>query len=839
MLSLRLALRDLRGAFASFRLFLVALAIGVAAIAAVGNVTAAIEAGLARSGAELLGGDAEVELTYRFATPDERAFMEDAAAQVSEVVSFRSLATTGDSLLARRALTEVRAVDDSYPLLGAVELDPPMPLAEALAGDETRPGAVVEEDLARRLSLAPGDTFRLGTNEFRLAAILTAWPDDANGGFGLGPRTLLRTADLEGSGLITEGTLFSTLYRLVLPSGADAGAIGAAMHEEFPASGLRWRDASEGLPGTEQVIGRVGAFLMLMGLAGLAIGGVGVSVAVRSWLAARVETIATLRTLGATRRVIVTAHLAQILLVTLAGTLLGLVLGTLPLLLAAPAILSALPLPAIFGIYPAPLAQAALYGGLVALLFALWPLARIEDIRPATLWREGTSAARRLPRWPWLAATCLVLLALVYAAIRLTGVPLLAVSVLAGMAVTLGLLALAALLLRASAHLLRPAAAGRPGLRLALASIGAKGGGTVATVLALGLGLATLAGIGQIEGNLRQAILSELPRNAPSAFLVDIQPDQIAPLQERMVQDISVQEFEAAPMLRGIITAINGEPTSGDDEAPWVLRGDRGVTYAPTPPDGTVITAGEWWPEDYSGPPQMSFSAEEAESIGLQLGDTVSVNILGREVTATVTSFRRVEFQTLGIGFVIVMNPQSLAGAPHSWIATVRADEDTTTRLIDEITTDGPNITAISIRGAAERVSVLLSGAATAIRIAALVMLTGGLFVLIGVVAAGGHERRREAAVARSLGASRALMLRSFALRITLLGLASALIAIVAGMLGGWGVSRMMMEMSFRPIWSSALLIVAGGVAVSALVGVLLALPPLSARPAPLLRARE
>lgn len=468
ILALRLALRDLRGAFASFRLFLVALAIGVAAIAAVGNVTAAIEAGLARSGAELLGGDAEIELTYRFATKDERAFMESTATRVSEVVSFRSLAVAGGSLVSRRALTEVRGVDDLYPLLGEVGLDPPMTLAVALAGSGGHPGAVMEEDLARRLSLAPGDTFRLGTNEFTLAAILKAWPDDANGGFGFGPRTILRTVDLEGSGLIAEGTLFSTFYRLALPAGADAGSIGAEMRERFPASGLRWRDTSEGLPGTEQVIGRVGAFLMLMGLAGLAIGGVGVSVAVRSWLAARVGTIATLRTLGATRRVIVTAHLAQILIVTLAGIVLGLVLGTLPLLLAASSIQSLLPLPAVFGVYPVPLAQAAVYGGLVALLFALWPLARIEEIRPATLWREGAAAARRLPCWPWLAATGIVLAALILAAILFTGVPSLTLAVFAGMAVTLGLLALAALVLKGTAPVscvLSPPGGRRSGLR--------------------------------------------------------------------------------------------------------------------------------------------------------------------------------------------------------------------------------------------------------------------------------------------------------------------------------------------------------------------------------------
>lgn len=838
-LALRLALRDLRGALASFRLFLFALAVGVAAIAAVGNVTAAIEAGLARDAAQLLGGDAEIELAYRFAREDERAFMDRVADHVSEVVSFRSLAVASGADGPLRALTEVRGVDDAYPLLGKVMLDPPLPLAEALAGAGGIPGAVIEAELALRLGLVPGDRLRLGRGEFVLSALLQNWPDDGDGGFGFGPRLIVHSAGLEGSGLIAEGTLFSTLYRLDLPPDADVAAVSAEARALFPDSGLRWRDARDGPPGTQKIVERVGSFLMLMGLAGLAVGGVGVSAAVRAWLAARVTTIAILRTLGATGRVIVVAHLVQIVLVTLAGTLLGLILGTVPLVLAAPAIDARLPLPAIFGIYPAPLLKAAAYGVLVALLFALWPLARIEEIRPATLLRDAMAAGRVWPRWPWVVATGAVLVALVLVAVWFTGAAALTLSVFLGIAVTLGSLAASGVVLRLITRMARPLAAGRPALRLALASVAARGGGTVATVLALGLGLATLSAVGQIEGNLRAAILSELPQDAPSLFVLDIQPDQINDFRDRLATDPVVHRVEAAPMLRGIISAVNGVPAGEIPDAPWVLNGDRGVTYAETPPEGTVLTAGTWWPEDYTGPPQMSFSAAEAESLGLALGDTITVNILGREITATVTSFRRVEMQNMGIGFVMVVDPAALAGAPHSWIATVYADGGAEDRIFNDLTGTWPNITAISIRSAAERVVEMVASAAVAIRVAALVTLGSGFLVLIGVAGAGEDGRRRETAIARTLGASRRVILRSLVLRMALLGLAAGVVALIAGFAGGWGVNRLLMNLGFQPIWGQAVLVVAGGVVVAALAGLALALRPLAARPASLLRARD
>ena len=398
----RIARRELRGGVRGFRVFLACLALGVAAIAAVGSVGASIRAGLEREGAILLGGDAEMTFTYRFAEPDERDWMEAAATRVSEIAEFRSMAATvpADGAAPDRALTQIKAVDDAYPLTGEVRLDPPLPFEEALADG----GAVIERALAERLRLAPGDEMRLGERTVRVAAILAFEPDGAGGGFGLGPKTILLRETLEGSGLLAPGTLFDSSYRLDLPPGADLAALQAEAEERFRGAGARWRDARNGAPGVSQFVESLESFLVLVGLAGLAVGGVGVASAVRAYLARKVATIATLRTLGAERRTVFAVYLMQIAVLTVAGIALGLILGAGAPLLAAPMIEAALPIPADIAIHPGPLLRAAVFGALAAGAFALWPLARLEEVRPATLFRDAAPAGRALPRAPYLAA---------------------------------------------------------------------------------------------------------------------------------------------------------------------------------------------------------------------------------------------------------------------------------------------------------------------------------------------------------------------------------------------------------------------------------------------------
>lgn len=828
----RFAARELRGGLRGFRVFLACLALGVAAIAAVGTVRAAIQAGLDREGAALLGGDAEIELTYRFARDEELAYFDQIADQVSETVDFRSMAVTENQ---ERGLTQIRAVDDLYPLVGAVQLDPSIPLSEAIAGQ----GAVMERVLADRLGLAPGDSFALGTETFTLNAILLKYPDNAAGGFGLGPRTIVRTDALANSGLIAEGTLFSTQYRLGLPDGANLQALEDQTKATLADAGLRWRDSRRGAGGTQEFVEQIGNFLILMGLAGLAVGGVGVSAAVQSYLSGKTGVIATLKTLGATRATIFQTYFLQIGALTILGVLIGIALGAALPHLLAPMIEARLPIPAEFTFDPRPLADAAIYGVLTALIFTLWPLAKTEDIRAATLFRDAFGATRALPRPRYLIGTGLLLAALVGAAILFSGNAFLTLWTTGGIIGALTILVLAAFAIRLIARRLRKPTRGRPALRLALGSIGARGGEATAVVLSLGLGLAVLASVGQIDSNLRQSLSEELPQDAPSYFFVDIQPDQIDGFQARLQDDPAVSRYESAPMLRGIITTINGQDADTFANGHWVVQGDRGITYADAIPDGTTITAGEWWPQDYSGPPLISFSAEEAAEMGLSIGDEMTVNILGRDITGTVASFREVTFEDAGIGFVIAMNAGALAGAPHSWISTVYAAEEAESQILRDLASTYPNITAIRIRDAIDQVITLISGISAATRYGALATLITGFLVLIGAAAAGERARTYEAAVLKTLGASRGRILRSFALRAALLGLAAGAVALGAGILGGWAVSTFIMETDYRVIWSNALLIVGGGIAASLLAGLAFAIRPLAAKPAQVLRARE
>lgn len=836
----RFAGRELRAGLSGFRILLACLALGVAAIAGVGSIRSAIQAGLSEEGAALLGGDGEVSFTYRFATDEEKGWMQLASEQVSEIADFRSMAVVerADGT-EERALTQIKAVDGLYPLVGSVALAPEMELDQAFECDPLRPCVVAERLLTDRLGLAAGDMLRLGSKDFTLGAVLEREPDSATGGFGLGPRLIVRRADLEGSGLLQPGTLFDSKYRMILPDEPPLDAIKSEALNRFQDSGLRWRDSTNGAPGVARFVDRLGAFLVLVGLSGLAVGGVGVSSAVRAYLARKTPVIATLRTLGATRRVIFLTYFLQIGTLALAGIAVGLVLGGVVPLLLAPLIADQLPVPARFGIYPGTLAEAAIYGFLTALIFTLWPLARTEDIRAATLFRDAVSAGRALPRLPYLLMILALLALLVGLAAVFSDTWELTLWTTGGILGSLFLLALAGAGLRRLARRVQGLARGRAALRCALAAVGGPRSEALPVVLSLGLGLAVLAAVGQIDGNLRGAITAELPDRAPSYFFVDIQKDQIGGFLERVETDPAVSRVDYAPMLRGIITRINGRPAREVAGDHWVLRGDRGVTYSDELPDTTRITAGEWWGEGYSGTPQISFAAEEAAEMGLSIGDQMTINILGRDITGTVTSFREVDFSTAGMGFITAMNPAALSGAPHSFIATVYAEASAEGSILRDVGNAYSNVTAIRVRDAIEQVALLLGGIATATSWGAGATLLTGFLVLIGAALSGERDRVYEAAVLKTLGASRGQILRSLALRSALLGAGAGAVALLAGIAGGWAVCTFVMETDYSVIWGNALAIVIGGLLANLLAGLAFAWRPLAARPARVLRAAD
>jgi len=833
-LAARLARRELRGGLSGFRIFLVCLALGVAAIAGVGMVRSAIEAGLQDQGAIILGGEAEMSFTYRFANDEEKAWIASKANRVSEIVDFRSMAVAGED----RSLVQVKAVDDLYPLLGTPVLEAGT-LPEALAPLDGVPGGVMEKVLVDRLGLTVGDRFTLGTQEFRLGGVLLRETDSAAGGFSLGPRVIVKTVDLAQSGLIAPGTMYDVRYRMDLPDGADLAALETEAEARFQDAGMQWRDMRRAAPGVARFVDRIGSFLILVGLAGLAVGGVGVASAVRAYLDGKTATIATFKVLGAEGGLIFRIYLLQIAALTSVGVVAGLILGAGVPLLAAPLISASLPFPADFALYPMPLIEATFYGVVTAFLFSLWPLAQAQRQRAAALYRGA--AGRVWPHWTHMVALVALAGLLVGGAVWFSGTALLALGTTGGVAGALLILGLAALGLQwlarriARSRWLR----GRVAWRLALAAIGGPRAEAMPVILSLGLGLTVLATVGQIDSNLRSAIERDLPANAPSFFFMDIQNDQLDGYLSRLNGDPAVTKVQTAPMLRGVITQINGRPAREVVGDHWMVTGDRGLTFSDTMPEGTRLTAGEWWPADYTGPAQISFSEEEAKEMGLPLGTKLTLNVLGRDIEAEITSFRVVDFSSGGMGFIMAISPNAVAGAPHTSISTVYADPASEAKILRDLSKAYPNVTAIAMKDAIGRAAEALSAIATATAWAAGATLLTGFVVLIGAAAAGERGRVYEAALLKVLGASRGRVLFSFALRAALMGAAAGLVALFAGALSAWSVMTFVMDSTytFEPV--SAIAIILGGLVATLLAGLVFAWRPLAVRPAQVLRSQE
>ncbi|MBX6321546.1 MAG: ABC transporter permease, partial [Rhodospirillaceae bacterium] len=401
-LALRFARRELRGGLKGFRIFLICLMLGVALIAGVGSVEESVRAGIAGDARALLGGDLEARVLYRQAKPEERALMASLGT-VSEVRRLRAMAVRTQPPPAAppagtdRALVELKAVDDAYPLYGAIELSPAMSLAQALAPRDGMWGAVADAGLLDRLGLALGARVRLGGLDYVLRATIVREPDRGADVFQLGPRLMVAGASLAATGLVQPGSLVYDEYRLRLPDGADPAAAADRLKAGLGDDGWRIRGLEDAAPRVQRFIDRTGLFLTLVGLSTLLVGGVGVGNAVRSYLAGKTATIATLKCVGAPARLIFRLYLLLVLILALGGIAAGLALGALAPSAAAGPLTGRFGLSMRPGLYAQPLLLAAGFGLLVALAFSLPPLARARDVPAASLFRDILDRARRRP----------------------------------------------------------------------------------------------------------------------------------------------------------------------------------------------------------------------------------------------------------------------------------------------------------------------------------------------------------------------------------------------------------------------------------------------------------
>lgn len=840
-LILRLAIRDLRAGLRGFGIFIACLALGVMTIAAVASASRGLTEGLAREGRRILGGDTAFSLIHREATPTELAFL-TARGTVSSIATMRGMANAGEK---GAALVEIKAVDAAYPSIGTVETDPQAPLPGLLDQRDGAYGAVADPVLFGRLDLKPGDIVTVGGAKIQLRANLVSEPDKIAAGVGFGPRLLMSQEALKATGLIQPGSLIRWTYRLQLPQTATSDA---ELEKVIADTGTQQRDAgweirsrANAAPSFQRNLERFTQFLTLVGLTALLVGGVGVANAVRRFVEAKKLDFATMKAVGATGGRVVAIHLTEVMLVAAIGTTIGLALGAAAPFGLGAVVQSILPVPFEPTLAPGELAIAALYGLLTAFVFAIIPLGRAHDISVSALFRDKVEPDPRRPRAIYLVLCALALAGLAGVAIGFAydrRIALIYIGVMFGVflllrAVSFGLMAVAR-------RIPRPR---RPALRMALANSHRPGALTPALVLSLGLGVALLSALSFIDVSLTRQLTGALPDKAPSFFFLDVPSRDSERFDAFLAAERPGAKTERVPMMRGRIVSVNetrAEDIKASEQSAWVLDGDRGITYAAALPEGSRVAAGEWWPADYRGEPLVSFDAQNAAGIGLKIGDRLTVNVLGRNITARVANFRTVDWRSFGINFVMVFSPNTFAGAPHTNLATVASSPDgkgaTDAVLMRRLALDFPAVTAVRVKDALEAVNTIVAQLAMAIRGASGLAIAASLLVLGGALAAGQRARLYDAMILKTLGATRRFILSSYALEYAAIGFVAAVFGVLAGTAAGWGIVTQVMRIEFVSDPRGAILAATAAVGVTVLFGLVGTIKILTKAPASHLR---
>jgi putative ABC transport system permease protein len=781
-LAWRIALRDLRGGTRGLIIVLLCLGVGVASIAGIGSLRAALGQGLAEHSRAILGGDLALSTTIAPFPPALRAWFVARGARVSESVETRSILVAPSG---RRLLAAAKAVSGDWPLLGSVSTAPAGQFATLAKGADGRPGLLLDATAAQTLKLVPGDSVSLGGTKLAYRGTILDSPDRIGDSRLFGVKAFVSLAALTGTPLLAPGGLVTFDLQAALPPKTSVAATIRALKAQFPQAVWRIRDTAEAAPDLSRFVDQAALFMTLLGLAALLVGGIGVANGVEAWLAGRARSIATLRCLGASARLVSTIHGLQLAVLGIPGIIAGLAIGAALPLLVLPMLRAQLPVPDHVGLYARPLLLAGCFGVLVGVIFALRPLRRAAAISGAALFRSTSLPARAPWRlWPAVVEAVCILGLVALAAVSVPRASL-ALGFCGGAIATLLILRGIAWLIQRLLPLLP--AAGNVAVTLALRRLHGPGSPLPLMLMSAGAGLTVLVAVAEIRANLMTEFTSQLPSQAPSFYFIDIQPPDLPKFEATLKATSVVHDVQELPSLRARILAINGVPVAdfhADGQSGWPLRGDVGFTYAATPPRGTKLAAGTWWKPDYLGPPEVSFDARIAAAWGLRLGDSLSVSVLGRSFDLRIASLRDIRWQSLQLNFLLIGTPDPFAGAPHTVIATVKAEPGQEGTVLAAVTDALPGVTGIDVGQVLAALSGLLGQIGTAVSLVGLVALLAGGLVLVSAIAAERERRIAEAVVLKTLGATRAQIrlawLTEFAVAGSVAGIAAAILGDLA-----------------------------------------------------------
>lgn len=843
--ALALAWRELRSGVRGFGVFLLCLAIGVGAIAAAGSIAQTFRVGLAREARVLAGGDILLSFRQRLVDRTLRAAIAESALATSEIITTDAMArvpdsSDPDSQGGKRSLVDVKAVDDAHPLIGALELEGETDRAALFAPRDGVWGAAVSQMLLDEFNVDVGDRLDVAGASFEIRARIVSEPDELGEG-SFWPRLVTSLGGARAMRVAGPGSIFRQSFRLTLEEGADLDAWREAHEEEFRAAGLSVRDRRDATDGLARLFDTLEAFLAVIGLAALVAGGLGVSQATAAFLETRTTSIAALKALGADAGQIRLAYAVQIAALALLGVAMGLVAGA-----ASPWIVtwiagSRLDLPSAHAVYPRPLFIAAGLGLLAAFMFAAPAIGRARATSPAALFRGALGGVRRTPALELIAAGLCTVAFAALAVATSPRAPMTAMLLFGAGAVFVALAGVSRLVMWLAR---RAAPRARGFAALAFADLGGPGSIAPIAAPALGLGVAILTLILLVEVNLVRQIRETAPANLPSLAFTQIAAGEGAAFDAVVAEagaPIDDPElYRRSPVTVARIVGLNGEDITREGVAEserWAVGREINVTRAAARPPELVIEEGDWWPEDYAGPPLVSLEGDVARGLRAGVGDTMTFVVLGREVEAEIANTRTIDWGGFGANFAAVFAPGAIDGANPAETAIVIVPRDQEEAVADAVGARFPRVNVMRVRAALERAGELFDDIALAVNATAAVAAVSGGLVLVGAFAAAARRRAGEAALMKTLGATPGNVLGLFAAEAALAGVLAAALGAAVGAFAAHLIVVNVFEAVWAFPWRATGLVLLGAAGAAGLGGALSAAASLARPAARVLRA--
>ncbi|MFL6416196.1 MAG: ABC transporter permease [Bryobacteraceae bacterium] len=777
----KIAWRDLRAAPAKFLFVILSVAVGVAALTGVKGFGYAFQGMLLRNAKQLLAADVQAQ-TWNDPSPEQTARLESIGKRAGGITSVIETVSMARSITRSvPQMVAVKGVDPSvYPFYGKLTLDPDRPLRELLPDDAS---VVVTPELLTRLHVKCGETIRLGGMDFTVKGTLVTEPDRLASGFGPGMRVLMSRAALDRTGLLQYGSRASRRFLVRLNAGAKLAAVREQLKGSMPRIFIS--DYREGSPAVGRAIENTTTFLSLISLIALMVGSLGVAMAMHSHLQQRMDTIATLKALGARSGQIIQIYLVQTLWLGLLGGVVGVAVG------AAVQRMFPVLMRQIFDLLPdvpwdwSFSLQGMALGVLATLFFTLPPLLNVRNIRPSLVFRRdmADAGAERGKHWrdriPSLLGSGLIALGFIGIAAWLSNSLRMGLYFIAGLtSAVLVLWILSAALLFTARHVVRALQGQLPSwLHHGFANLYRPGNQARSILVALGIGVMFTLNTYLLQRTVLRSVTSEGPAREGNLFLLDIRDTQavsaLLKTQPGVTGKLQLVGYIVSRMLEK-----NGTPT---EELPLTkLRKDQlqavRITTAAGLPEGLEIKRGEWWPAS-SDAPQLAVSELAARDFQLNVGDQIRFQIAGRKVRAPVVAiFRRLARAPVRYDFVFPR--EALTGLPVVYYGAAHVEPKSIPQVEEAIFEKFPTVTVMNLADVLKRIQEAVDQVAVVIRFLASFAIGAGLVILCSSVAGTRYRRIREVAILKSIGGTRAQIVRIFSVEFSMVG-------VLAGLAGG------------------------------------------------------